>query len=51
MNEQTRNNVVFKNLNEFKEKIHTFFDEIWVKVCKNFKGSINDDFQELNPVI
>jgi transposase len=51
MNEQTRNNVVFKNLNEFKEKIHTFFDEIWVKVCKNFKGRINDDFQELNPVI
>ena len=50
MNEQTRNNVVFKTLKEFKQKIHEFFDETWDGIGDNFRTRINDNFQTLKPV-
>lgn len=49
MNEQVRNNVVFKTFNEFKQKIHSFFDEKWDLICDEFRTRINDNFQKLKP--
>ena len=50
MNEFSRNNQVFKNFNEFKEKIHNFFDETWDEISEDFRTRINDNFQTLKPV-
>jgi transposase len=47
MNEQTRNNCVFKTFSEFKQKIHSFFNEKWNGICDEFKSRINDNFQTL----
>lgn len=51
MNEQSRNNVVFKTFIEFKDKIRTFFSETWRTISENFRTRINDNFQILKPVI
>ncbi len=51
MNEQSRNNMVFKTFHEFKEKIRTFFRETWDTISDDFKTRINDNFQTLKPVI
>lgn len=51
MNELSRNNQVFKNFNEFTEKIRTFFSETWDIVSEEFRARINDNFQSLKPLI
>lgn len=51
MNETSRNNQVFKTFNEFKEKIRTFFSDIWDTISDEYRTRINDNFQSLKPVI
>lgn len=50
MNEQERNNCVFRKFSEFKEKILSFFDTKWEKISHQFRERINDNFQVLKPV-
>jgi len=51
MNELSRNNLVFKTFNEFKEKIRAFFIDTWDMISDDFRTRINDNFQTLKPVI
>ena len=51
MNELSRNNMVFKTFNEFKEKVRAFFIDTWDVISDDFRTRINDNFQTLKPVI
>lgn len=51
MNELSRNNMVFKTFNEFKEKVCAFFIDTWDVISDDFRTRINDNFQTLKPVI
>ena len=51
MNELSRNNMVFKTFNEFKEKVRAFFIDTWDVISDDFGTRINDNFQTLKPVI
>lgn len=45
MNEKTRNNRFFKSAKDFKEAIHSFFDDILPGIGENLDSRINDNFQ------
>ena len=51
MNELSRNNLVFKTFNEFREKVRAFFIDTWDVISDDFRTRINDNFQTLKPVI
>lgn len=51
MNEIVRNNKVFKSFAEFKAGIRNFFSETWDTISADFRCRINDNFQQLKPVI
>jgi transposase len=51
MNERVRNNVVFEKYDEFKTKIHEFFNVTWDTVSSEFYDRINDNFQTLKSLI
>lgn len=48
-NEIVRNNVVFKTCNEFKNKIHEFYNVTWDTISSGLRNRINDNFQTLKP--
>ncbi len=48
-NEQVRNNVVFASFNDFKEKMHNFFDVTWHTILDEVRSRITDNFQILKP--
>ena len=48
-NEHVRNNVVFKSFDEFKEKMHNFFNVTWSTILDEAKTRITDNFQTLKP--
>jgi len=50
MNEQVRNNRVFKNAQDFREAILEFFTHTWPKIASSMTDRINDNFQTLNKV-
>lgn len=47
MNEQVRNNRLFKGAKDFKEAINGFFDDILPRIGNSLNGRINDKFQML----
>ena len=48
MHEIVQNNIVFQSAKEFKEKIMSFFSEIWPKMSEEAKSRrINDNFQRI----
>ncbi|MCP4653352.1 MAG: IS630 family transposase [Candidatus Omnitrophica bacterium] len=50
MNEQVRNNRVFKNAQEFRKVILEFFTHTWPKIALSMTDRINDNFQTLKKV-
>ena len=50
MNEQVRNNRVFKSAREFRESIVDFFDVKLHGILPTLRSRINDNFQTINPV-
>lgn len=50
MNEQTRNNRVFKNAQDFRKAILEFFTHTWPKIALSMTDRINDNFQVINKV-
>lgn len=48
-NEQVRNNVVFASFDDFKEKMHNFFDVTWYTILEEVRSRITDNFQTLKP--
>ena len=48
-NEHVRNNVVFKSFNDFKIKMHHFFNVTWSTIKDEAKTRITDNFQTLKP--
>ena len=50
-NQEVRNNKVFKSFAEFKTKILTFYNETWTTISNSLRSRINDNFQQLKPVI
>ncbi len=51
MNENVRNNRVFKSTKEFGQAIMGFFKDTWPKICWSMTDRINDNFQRLNPAV
>ncbi|MGD8123036.1 IS630 family transposase, partial [Vibrio sp. TRT 2004] len=49
MNEQSRNNVYFKNKRDFKEAIDQFFTVTLPEIAGSLTSRINDNFQVLKP--
>ncbi len=49
MNEQSRNNVYFKNKRDFKKAIDQFFDVTLPEIAGSLTSRINDNFQVLKP--
>ena len=49
MNEQVRNNRVFKSAREFRESIADFFDVKLREILPTLRSRINDNFQTINP--
>ena len=50
MNEQVRNNRVFRSASEFRTSILTFFSNTWPRIAHTMRERINDQFQILKPV-
>ncbi|MEQ1666657.1 MAG: IS630 family transposase, partial [Bdellovibrionales bacterium] len=50
MNEQVRNNRVFKSAKEFRDAIVKFFDVKLPDIAHTLRSRINDNFQIVNPV-
>ena len=50
MNEEVRNNRVFKSAKEFRDSISTFFSATLPKISHTLRGRINDNFQTIKPV-
>jgi len=49
MNEQVRNNTVFKSFKEFKNAILRFLDTQWKTINDEFRTRINDNFEIIKP--
>lgn len=47
MNEQVRNNRLFKSSKQFKEAINLFFDDILPDIGHELDARINDNFEIL----
>jgi hypothetical protein len=47
MNEEVRNNRVFKSAKEFSSSISGFFSETLPKISHTLKNRINDNFQTI----
>ena len=50
MNENIRNNVLFKSAKQFRDAISEFFEIKLSKIAPYLRGRINNDFQTINPV-
>lgn len=50
MNENIRNNVMFKSAKQFRDAISDFFETKLSKIAPSLRGRINDNFQTINPV-
>ena len=50
MNEEVRNNRVFKSAKGFRDSISKFFSDTLPKISQDLRGRINDNFQTINPV-
>lgn len=50
MNENVRNNVLFKSAKHFRDAISDFFETTIVKIAQSLRGRINDNFQTIKPV-
>jgi len=46
-NEHVRNNVVFESFDDFREKMHHFFNVTWSTITDKAKSRITDNFQTL----
>lgn len=49
MNEEVRNNRVFKSAKEFRDSISDFFSATLPKISHTLRDRINDNFQTINP--
>lgn len=49
MNEEVRDNRVFKSAKEFRESISDFFHTILPEISHTLRGRINDNFQTIQP--
>jgi transposase len=50
MNENIRNNVMFKSAKQFRDAISDFFETKLSKIAPSLRGRINDNFQTIDPV-
>lgn len=50
MNENVRNNVLFKSAKHFRDAISEFFESTILKIAQSLRGRINDNFQTIKPV-
>jgi len=51
MNEEVRNNIVFKSFKDFKSKIIAFLGDKWDTIKHDFSSRINDNFEKVKPAI
>lgn len=51
MNENVRNNRVFKSAKEFGQAINGFFKDTWPEIAWFMRDRINDNFQRLKPIV